>query len=159
MKNQRILSILALLCMLLSLCSCSTKKADNVETTATQAVTQATEAQNSDLMADAKYKEDTELGEGKTTFTFYVDVDGNKVNFKINTDKKTVGEALLENNLIKGTDSDYGLYVKEVNGISADYDTDGYYWAFYVNDEYAQTGVDSTDIEDGMTCSFVRTKG
>ena len=159
MKNQRILSILALLCMLLSLCSCSTKKADNVETTATQAVTEVADNQDSDLMADAKYKEDTELGEGKTSFTFYSDVDGNKVNFKINTDKKTVGEALLENDLIKGTDSEYGLYVKEVNGISADYDTDGYYWAFYVNDEYAQTGVDSTDIEDGMTCGFVRTKG
>ena len=159
MKNQRILSILALLCMLLSLCSCSTKKADTKETTATQAVTEVAETQTVDLMADAKYKEDTELGKGKTSFTFYVDVDGSKVNFKINTDKKTVGEALLENDLIKGTDSDYGLYVKEVNGISADYDKDGYYWAFYVNEEYAQTGVDTTDIEDGMTCSFVRTKG
>ena len=49
---------------------------------------------------------------------------------------------------------DYGLYVKEVNGITADYDVDGTYWAFYINDEYASTGVDSTNITEGDNYSF-----
>ena len=78
----------------------------------------------------------------------------NETDFEIHTDQKTVGDALLEQNLIEGDESDYGLYVKTVNGITADYDTDGSYWAFYVNGEYAQTGVDSTPVEEGSTYSF-----
>lgn len=95
------------------------------------------------------------LGEGETQFTFVVvDADGNETAFDIHTDKKTVGEALLELQLIAGDDSEYGLYVKTVNGITADYDTDGTYWAFYIDDEYASTGVDTTDITPGSTYAF-----
>ena len=56
--------------------------------------------------------------------------------------------------LIAGEDSDYGLYVKTVNGVTVDYDTDGKYWAFYVDGEYAATDVDSTDITAGATYTF-----
>ena len=56
--------------------------------------------------------------------------------------------------LIAGEDSEYGLYVKTVNGVTVDYDTDGKYWAFYVDGEYAATGVDSTDITAGATYTF-----
>ena len=77
------------------------------------------------------------------------DKDGNETQFTIHTDKETVGEALLELNLIAGDESEYGLYVKTVNGITADYDSDGVYWAFYVNGEYATAGVDSTPITEG----------
>ena len=86
-------------------------------------------------------------GEGENAFVFIaVDLDGNSTHYMIKTDKETVGEALLENGLIAGEDSQYGLYVKTVNGITADYDVDATYWAFYVNGEYAMTGVDTTDI-------------
>ena len=44
--------------------------------------------------------------------------------------------------------------MKTVHGITADYDTDQTYWAFYVNGEYAQTGVDSTNVTAGDTYSF-----
>ena len=39
-------------------------------------------------------------------------------------------------------------------GITADYDVDQTYWAFYVNGEYAMTGVDSTAIEEGVAYSL-----
>lgn len=95
------------------------------------------------------------LGEGKTKFTFtVVDKDGNETEFEIHTDKETVGEALQELNLIAGENSEYGLYVKTVNGITADYDTDKVYWAFYVNGRYATSGVDSTPVTEGDTYSF-----
>ena len=95
------------------------------------------------------------LGEGKTVFTFtVVDKDGNETEFEIHTDKTTVGEALVELKLIEGETSEYGLYVKKVNGITADYDVDGTYWAFYVDGEYAMSGVDSTTIEEGKTYSM-----
>ena len=80
------------------------------------------------------------------------------VNSSIHTDKTTVGEALQEHNLLEGEESQYGLFVKKVNGIVADYDVDQYYWAFYVNGEYAMTGVDTTNIEEGVTYSLERTK-
>ena len=95
------------------------------------------------------------LGEGQTEFTFtVVDKDGNETEFEIHTYKETVGEELLELNLIAGEESEYGLYVKTVNGITADYNTDGVYWAFYVNGEYATSGVDTTPVTAGDSYSF-----
>lgn len=97
----------------------------------------------------------TVLGEGSTSFAFSVtDQDGNTTQYEIHTDKATVGEALLELNLIAGDDSEYGLYVKTVGDITVDYDKDGKYWAFYVDGEYATTGVDSTQITDGASYAF-----
>ena len=92
---------------------------------------------------------------GEATFTFQVvDGDGKQTDFTIRTDKATVGEALLAEGLIQGEDGPYGLYVKSVNGITADYDVDGTYWAFYINGETAPTGVDSTAVEDGAVYAF-----
>ena len=103
--------------------------------------------------------ETTVLGEGKKQFAFTVtDYDGNETAFEIHTDKTIVGEALLEVGLISGDEGPYGLYVKEVNGISADYDKDQAYWAFYVDGEMASSGVDTTEIEEGKIYSFVVTK-
>lgn len=95
------------------------------------------------------------LGEGEVSFTFtVVDGSGNETKYTINTDKKTVGDALLEHKLIEGEEGDYGLYVKKVNGILADYDVDKTYWAFYIDGEYAMSGVDATDIVAGETYTF-----
>lgn len=95
------------------------------------------------------------LGEGTNQFLFtVVDKDGNEANFEIHTDKEIVGDALLELELIAGEDSEYGLFVKTVNGITADYNVDQTYWAFYVNGEYATSGVDTTAIEEGETYTF-----
>lgn len=95
------------------------------------------------------------VGEGNTVFAFtVVGSDGAETAFEVHTDKAIVGEALLDCGLIAGDESDYGLYVKVVNGVTADYDTDGAYWAFYVDGEYAQSGVDSTNIEEGKTYTF-----
>ena len=89
------------------------------------------------------------------SFTFVVvDTTGKETSFEISSDKATVGEALLDEGLIAGEDGQYGLYVKTVNGITLDYDTDGKYWAFYVNGEYGMTGVDATEIVAGATYSF-----
>lgn len=95
------------------------------------------------------------LGEGETIFTFsVVDVDGKEKFYEIHTDKTMVGDALLELNLIAGDAGDFGLYVKTVDGITVDYDTDGKYWAFYINGQYAMTGVDVTPITEGEEYSF-----
>lgn len=96
-----------------------------------------------------------ELGEGEKSFAFTVtDADGKETCFMIKTDKTIVGEALQELGLIDGEEGAYGLYVKTVNGSTYDYDADGKYWAFYVNGEYAPTGVDVTEIDESAVYSF-----
>ena len=95
------------------------------------------------------------MGEGETSFLFnVVDPEGKESHFEIHTDEKTVGAALLSLGLIAGEDSDYGLYVKTVMGITLDYDTDGKDWAFYVDGAYAATGVDQTELTAGSTYAF-----
>ena len=124
--------------------------AQNSSDAATESLTDA----SSDAKTDVAV-----LGEGQTVFTFkVVQDDGTENLFEIHTDKTTVGDALVELDLIAGDTTQYGLYVKTVNGVTVDYDTDGKYWAFYVNGEYAMTGVDSTEITAGAEYSFVVSK-
>ena len=112
--------------------------------------TPSTSATGTNNAADA-----TVLGEGSTSFAFSVtDADGSVTQFEIHTDKATVGEALMELELIAGDDSEYGLYVKTVDGVTLDYDKDGKYWAFYIDGEYATTGVDSTPVAAGASYAF-----
>ena len=94
-------------------------------------------------------------GVGATEFAFSViDLSGNETKVTVKTDKATVGEALLDANIIAGDDDQYGLYVKAVNQLTLDYDTDKAYWAFYVDGGYASAGVDATNIESGKVYSF-----
>ena len=109
----------------------------------------------SDTSISESQKEIVVKGEGKTKFSFSVtDKDGNTTDFEINTDKTIVGEALQELQLIDGDESEYGLFVKKVNGITADFDVDKTYWAFYVNGAYASSGVDTTEIKEGESYAF-----
>lgn len=104
---------------------------------------------------EAVFADGEVLGEGSTTFKFtVVDKAGEEASCEIHTDEKTVGAALLKLGVIEGEEGQYGLYVKKVNGITADYDVDGTYWAFYVDGEYAMSGVDTTDIVAGSSYAF-----
>ena len=95
------------------------------------------------------------LGEDENKFLFtVVDRDGAETAFEIHTDKEIVGDALAELGLLTGEESSYGLFVKAVNGIVADYEVDKTYWAFYVNGEYAMSGVDATIIEEDTSYMF-----
>lgn len=46
-------------------------------------------------------------------------------------------------------DGEYGAYITTVNGLKADYNTDGAYWAIFVNGEYGQYGADQQPVADG----------
>ncbi|MBE6778937.1 MAG: DUF4430 domain-containing protein [Ruminococcaceae bacterium] len=107
---------------------------------------------------NATYTADTTLGSGKTVCTVAVKVDTHTVTFTLHTDKETVGAALQEHNLIAGDEGEFGLYIKQVNGITADYDANKAYWAFYENGQYAMTGVDTTAITQGVSYELVYTK-
>ncbi len=99
-----------------------------------------------DLWENAIYLEDTEFGEGGNKVVVEVKAADKSVTFTVNTNKTTVGAALLEHGLIAGDQGEFGIYIKSVNGIIADYDINQSYWAFYIDGEYAMTGVDTTEI-------------
>ena len=139
---KRILSITSLalvLVMLLCLASCNTVAKEG-------------------LWENATYRRDMEFGDGAKTIEVEVKAGEDSVTFTIHTDKETLGDALIEHDLIAGEEGSFGLYVKTVNGILADYDIDQSYWGFYQNGEYMLTGVDMTPISGGEHFEIVYTK-
>ena len=109
-----------------------------------------------ELWAGAKYASDTELGEGASTITVEVTAGEKTVSFTVHTDADNLRDALEPLGLIAGEESEFGLFLNSVNGIGADYDADGFYWALYIGGEYASTGVDSTAVADGGEYALVR---
>ncbi len=69
------------------------------------------------------------------------------------TTAQFLAEALEPYDLLEGEESEYGLFVKTVDGEYAD-DTAGAYWMYDVNGEMAEYGVDSQPIENGDVYDF-----
>ena len=76
----------------------------------------------------------------------------------IKTDAEFLRKALEEKNLIKGTESSYGLYVITVDGETAD-DTKQQWWCFTQGGQPLSTGVDSTPIKNGDKFEITFTTG
>ena len=150
--NKKLLSLILSTMLIVAMAFSMTACGDND----TETPNTGTEADAGSVENDVNTQTDvTVVGEGDTVFVFaVVDADGNEKVYEIHTDKTIVGDALLELELIAGDQGEYGLYVKTVDGITVDYDTDGKYWAFYINGEYAMTGVDATPITEGEEYSF-----
>lgn len=110
------------------------------------------------LWENATYLSDKTLGSGEKTLTLEVVAEEQTVTFTVKTDKETVGDALLDVGLIDGEEGPYGIYVKKVNGITADYDVDQTYWAFYVNGEMSMSGADTTAIDESAVYRFAHAK-
>ena len=167
MKNKnanKITSFILALLMCVSFCFTLAACKEETETPDVSQPTEVTVSATSPdeyaaVWADAVYTEDTVIGEGSNNFFFEVKVGTHSVTFTVNTDETMVGAALLDNEIIAGDDGPYGLYVKTVNGILADYDINATYWGFYQNGEYMMTGVDSTEIENGAHYEMVYEKG
>lgn len=117
------------------------------------------EASDNWLWNDAIYTEDTEFINGEKHLGMLVTADGKTIVFNIYSDAETVGEALIENNLVEGSEGQFGLYISHVNGIKAVYEEDGAYWGFYDRDgELMSTGVDMTELHDGDVYELRYTK-
>ncbi len=160
MKNTIRSTVALILALLLSLClfACKNEPAETPDTDGSNAATDGGAIAPEGLWANATYLEDTTFGEGAKTVTVKVIVEDKSVTFTVKTDAKTLGEALIEHGLIAGDMGDYGLYIKYVNGIRADYDLDKRYWNFTKNGEYMMTGADMTEIADGEAYEFTYAK-
>ena len=136
-----ITSIVLCLSFLLTLCACGQK----------------IDAEG--LWQNATYRSDKEFGKGAKTATIEIVTEEKTVTITLKTDEEILGTALIAEKLIGGEEGAYGLYVKEVNGVVADYNVDQTYWAFYIDGEFALTGVDTTPIEEGKIYKLSKEKG
>lgn len=98
-------------------------------------------------------------GTGAVSFYLTVtDLDGSKNEFVIKTDEKNIADALVKVGLVSGDNSAYGLYIKVVNGITADYDVDKTYWAVLVDEKMAEVGASSISVAEGLRVELKKTK-
>lgn len=103
---------------------------------------------------------ETNASESGLTFTVTViHKDQSEKTFTYTSNEEFVGTVLKAEGLIKGNDGPYGLEITEVDGEQAIYATDGAYWAVYVGEEYAMTGIDTTPITQGGQYKLVYTVG
>lgn len=112
------------------------------------------------LMAAVYIATRPETAEGVKSFTVeVVHKDGTSKIFSYSSDAEYLGEVLLDEGLIRGEVSQFGLYIITVDGEDAIYEQDSSYWALYEEEEYAQQGIDQTPIMDGSKFSLVYTIG
>lgn len=101
---------------------------------------------------------ETEAGEKMVTVRV-IHKDGGETAFSYKTGEEYLGTVLLAEGLIEGEEGPYGLMISSVDGETADWNKDQSYWALYIGEEYAATGVDTTPVTDGGEYSLVYTIG
>ena len=93
---------------------------------------------------------ETEAGSKAYTVTV-VHKDGSVKDFSYRTDEEYLAGALLEEGLVSGEDTQYGLTIITVDGEDAVWATDNAYWAIWIGEEMAMTGASETPVYDGSS--------
>lgn len=96
-------------------------------------------------------------GKGTSITVEVTHADQTTKTFEYTTEAEMLGEVLVEEGLVVGEETEYGLMISEVDGEQAIYEVDNAYWSLLINGEYAQTGADSTPVEADTVYSLVYT--
>ena len=97
--------------------------------------------------------------EGSKAFTVtVVHADGSEKKFEYRTDEEKLGAFLEAKGLIDSKGADQGMF-HTVDGEKADWNVNQSYWAFYLGEEYATSGIYDTNITDGAVYKLVYTIG
>ncbi|MBD5460504.1 MAG: DUF4430 domain-containing protein [Lachnospiraceae bacterium] len=93
----------------------------------------------------------------KTITIEVIDNEQNSTVYTVNTDAEYLRQAMEEAEGLEfsGTESEYGIMLDTVNGLHADFDTDGAYWSIMVNGEYGMYGADFQPVADGDAYQLV----
>lgn len=84
--------------------------------------------------------------------------DGSSKDFPIAATGETLREALDQENLVEGEESQYGLYIKTVDSETVD-DANQEWWCLTKGGEQVNSGVDGVEIADGDTYELTFTVG
>lgn len=95
---------------------------------------------------------------GKSFTVTVVHADGSEKSFSYSTDEEMLGAFLESQGLIESEGADSGMF-HTVDGEKADWNENQSYWAFYLGEEYATTGIYTTPIADGAAYRLVYTLG
>lgn len=97
-----------------------------------------------------------QLHEGEKRVTVEIISERDNLNFKKTyiTSAATLGDLLVEKELVTVENSAYGRYITAAKGFSQDATT-GHYWMTKENGEYCQNGIDTTPLADGNTYTLV----
>ena len=110
------------------------------------------------VAAYLKFRPQAEAGDKHITVTV-VHKDGTEKVFTYDSHEEYLGTVLQADGLIEGEEGPYGMMISAVDGEIADWNVDQGYWALFVGEEYATTGIDLTPIHDGDSFSLVYTIG
>jgi len=135
-NQNKVLSLVLALMMLFSMAACNNANTDEGKTTKNPETSQASKTINVDV----------------------IKADSSKKSFKIDTDEEFLRGALEQEKLVSGTESEYGLFVKTVDGYTVD-DSKQEWWCITKGGATVDTGVDSTPIEDGDSFEITLTVG
>lgn len=94
----------------------------------------------------------------KNITVYVVTSDEAKEEFSISTESEFLSEALIEENLIEGTESTYGFFIEKVNGLTANADNQEW-WCLTKFGEALTAGVSATPIYDGDVFELTLTVG
>ena len=124
MQKTVILRLLSLLFVLVMFVGCSNNQQYADESVSSAISSTATEYP----------KQNVKLGQGKYTFNLIINHPERMMKtYIIKTDKKIVGEALVDLGLITMGNDDYGLHIKTVDGITLDAEKDGKVWFLFID--------------------------
>lgn len=137
--------------------SVASEAESKIESSANSMASEAESDSDSGIWENAQYTEDAELGEGVHMVKLEVKAGDKSVTLTVKSDNDNLEKILIENKLVEGDDSEFGLYIKKVIGIRADYDADGAYWALCKDGETTATGASGITIADGDHYEFVYT--
>lgn len=99
-----------------------------------------------------------ETSAGSKTVTIEVAAPDYSNTHKIKTDAEFLGDALKEEGIIEGEESQYGLFITNVDSIKAD-DSKQQWWCITKGGADVMTGVDVTPIADGDTFELTLKEG
>ncbi|MBQ2989693.1 MAG: DUF4430 domain-containing protein [Clostridia bacterium] len=96
------------------------------------------------------FREKAQAGSKNITLSV-IDSAGKETIYTLSTDAQYLLGAMeeAEGLTFSGTEGPYGMMLTTVNGETADYNTNGAYWAVIVNGNYGNYGVSMQPVEDG----------
>ena len=101
-----------------------------------------------------------ETTEGKKAYTVTViHGDGSTKEYHYTTEEAYLGDALVAEGLLQGDITEYGLTVHTVDGEKASWEENQSYWALFIGEEYATTGVSQVPVNDGDSFRWEYTIG
>ncbi len=156
--NKKFLALLLAVMMVMSLTACGDKAPAEKVAESPVVESAAPEAADAEAPADTKEEAPADAEAVKNLTITVVHGDGTKKEIAVSTEAENLRAALEPEGIIAGDESELGLFVKTVDGETAD-DSKQQWWCVTKDGVMTETGVDGVMIADGESYEFTLTTG